>query len=124
MNLSASSTTAVIKSAPLSGGVMGGSVSKASRIVDNQRIIGVASSNHTNIMSGGGDAAEEIQQMLESRKRLFSAQNGARRKRTTTASNFIEGGGVVKNINVYQTERKTALTKTGGGSQFNEKDLF
>jgi hypothetical protein len=76
-------------------------------------------------MSGGGDAAEEIQQMLESRKRLFSAQNGARRKRTTTASNFIEGGGGgVNNVNVYQTERKTTLTKTGGGSQFNEKDLF
>jgi hypothetical protein len=50
----------------------------------------------------------------------MSAQNGTRRKRTTIANDFIQGGPMMN----YNTGGKNPLLKTGGGSQFNEKDLF
>ena len=50
----------------------------------------------------------------------MSAQNGTRRKRTTIANDYIQGGAFTN----YQTTGKNPLVKTGGGSQFNEKDLF
>ncbi len=50
----------------------------------------------------------------------MSAQNGTRRKRTTIANNYIQGGPLTN----YQTGAKNPFVKTGGGSQFNEKDLF
>ena len=78
-------------------------------------------------MSGGGNAdlrdteedEQKSQMMIESKKKLMSAQSGARRKRTTYASDYIQGP-----VINYHTGGKNPLVKTGGGSQFNEKDLF